>query len=53
VGRTEMPDQGLTSLVMQLLEGWSLDPDRGIVCLGGEVARAFNQDAKYDLAHAG
>ncbi len=48
-----MLDQGLTGLVMQLLEGRRFDADGGIHGLSGEVAGPFDQDAKHDLAHAG
>jgi hypothetical protein len=53
MGLTEMPDQGLPGLVLQLLESGSADGERQGFGLGFQVAGAFRQNAEHNLTHAG
>ncbi len=53
MGPAQVLDQGLTGLVLQLLEGGSADVDRQGFGLGFQVAGAFSQNAEHDLTHAG
>jgi hypothetical protein len=48
-----MFDQGLTGLVLQLLERRGGDADGQGVGLGFQVAGAFSHNAEHDLSHAG
>jgi len=51
--RSQVLDQSLTGLVLQLLEGGSADVDRQAFGLSLQVAGAFSQNAEHDLTHAG
>jgi hypothetical protein len=61
VGWPQVLDQGITGLVLQLLERRRGDADgQGYSCgegcaygLGFQVAGAFSQNAEHDLTHAG
>jgi hypothetical protein len=53
MGWSEVVDQGLAGLMLQLLQGWGRDAERRGISPGFEVARAFRQDAEDNLAHAG
>jgi hypothetical protein len=53
MGRPQVLDQGLASLVLQLLEGGRTDVDRQGVGLGFQVSGAFRQNVEHDLTHAG
>jgi hypothetical protein len=61
VGWPQVLDQGITGLVLQLLERRRGDADgQGHSCgegcaygLGFQVAGAFNQNAEHDLTHGG
>lgn len=53
MGPVQVLDQGLTGLVLQLLQGGSADEDGQGFGLGIQVAGAFSQNAEHDLTHAG
>ena len=53
VGWPQVLDQGLTGLVLQLLQRRGSDADGQRLGLGFQVAWAFSQNAEHDLSHAG
>ena len=53
MGRPHVRDQGLTSLVLQLLKGGSTDVDGQAFGPGFQVAGAFSLQAEHNLSHAG
>ena len=53
VRRSHGLDQGLTGLMLQLLEGGSRDADGQGFGLGLQLARTFAYDAEHNLTHAG
>jgi hypothetical protein len=48
---SQVLDQGLTGLVLELLKRGSTDVDRQAISLGFQVAGAFSLNAEHDLAH--
>ena len=50
MGWPHLFDQGLTGLVLQLLQRRGSDADGQGFCLGFEVAGAFSQNAEHDLS---
>jgi hypothetical protein len=53
MGGSQVCDQGLTGLVLQLLKGGSTDFDRQGFGLSFQVAGAFSHNAEYNLTHDG
>ena len=51
--RTQLPDQRLAGLVLQLLQGWGRDVDGWSCGLGFQLAGAFGENVEHDFTHAG